>query len=202
MKSLITEEVELKDYIEIYGDMRKHGSIASILKYPDEMSIERVVTIEGASFKAGNGKIGIIGAGNYTSSTVIPALKKADATIKYIASAGGLNAKILAKKAGAECATSDYYEILNDNEVGMVIITTRHNLHAKIVLETLRSGKSVFVEKPLCLNKEELAEIKEVYENAPKGVTLTVGFNRRFSPFAIKFTSDIYFTLIIQRNML
>ena len=68
----------------------------------------------------------------------------------------------------------------------MVIVTTRHNLHAKMVLEALRAGKSVFVEKPLCLNKAELIEIKEAYEAAPEGVTLTVGFNRRFSPFAMK----------------
>ena len=186
VKSLITEEVELKDYLNIYGDMRKRGSIASILKFPEESNIERVVSIDGATFKAGNGKIGIIGAGNYTSSTVIPALKKAKASIKYIASAGGLNAKVLAKKVGAECATSDYHEILNDKEVDMVIITTRHNLHAKMVLEALRAGKSVFVEKPLCLNNEELEEIKEAYVAAPEGVTLTVGFNRRFSPFATK----------------
>lgn len=186
VRSLITEEVELKDYLEIYGDMRKRGSIASILKFPEESKIERVVSIDGAAFKAGNGKIGIIGAGNFTSSTVIPALNKAKAKIKYIASAGGLNAKVMAKKVGAECATSDYHEILNDKEVDMVIITTRHNLHARMVVEALRAGKSVFVEKPLCLNKEELEEIKAAYIEAPENVTLTVGFNRRFSPFATK----------------
>lgn len=186
VKSLITEEVELQDYLDIYGDMRKRGSIASILKFPEESKIERVIPIEGSRFKPGNGKIGIIGAGNYTSSTVIPALKAAKANIKYIASAGGLNAKVLAKKVGAECATSDYHEILNDNEVDMVIVTTRHNMHARMVIEALRAGKSVFVEKPLCLNKSELEEIKEAYKSAPDGVTLTVGFNRRFSPFATK----------------
>ena len=186
VKSLITEEVELQDYLDIYGDMRKRGSIASILKFPEESKIERVIPIEGSRFKPGNGKIGIIGAGNYTSSTVIPALKAAKANIKYIASAGGLNAKVLAKKVGAECATSDYHEILNDNEVDMVIVTTRHNMHARMAIEALRAGKSVFVEKPLCLNKSELEEIKEAYKSVPDGVTLTVGFNRRFSPFATK----------------
>ena len=186
VKSLITEVVELKDYLEIYGDMRKRGSIASIIKYPEDASMERVVAIDGANFKAGGGKIGIIGAGNYTSAMVIPSLKKAGATVKYIASAGGLNAKILAKKVGAECATSDYKEILNDKEVDTVIITTRHNLHAKMVLEALEAGKSVFVEKPLCLNKEELAAISEAYKSREGKSTLTVGFNRRFSPLAIK----------------
>lgn len=151
---LITEEVELKDYLQIYGDMRKRGSIASIIKFPADARIDRVVEIEGNRFEATSGKIGIIGAGNYTSSTVVPCLKKAGAHVKYIASAGGLTAKVLAKKMGAENATSDYKEILGDNEVSLAIITTRHNMHARMVLETLNAGKSVFVEKPLCLNEE------------------------------------------------
>ena len=183
---LITEEVELKDYLQIYGDMRKRGSIASIIKFPADARIDRVVAIEGNRFEATSGKIGIIGAGNYTSSTVVPCLKKAGAHVKYIASAGGLTAKVLAKKMGAENATSDYKEILGDNEVSLAIITTRHNMHARMVLETLNAGKSVFVEKPLCLNEEELNEIVAAYKAAPKGTTLTVGFNRRFSPFAVK----------------
>lgn len=69
---------------------------------------------------------------------------------------------------------------------GCVIITTRHNLHAPMVIETLKAGKSVFVEKPLCLNPIELKDIVAAYQSAPDGTTLTVGFNRRFSPFAEK----------------
>ena len=190
VRQLITEEVELKDYLQIYGDMRKRGSIASIIRFPESgqgsrgENIETVVRcFEG---KPGKGKIGIIGAGNYTSSTVVPCLKKCDARVKYVASAGGLNAKIVAKKMGAENATSDYTEIMKDPEVSLAIITTRHNLHAKMVLETLHAGKNAFVEKPLCLNEEELEQIVDAYKAAPQGTTLTVGFNRRFSPFAVK----------------
>lgn len=186
VKSLITELVELENYEEIYGDMRKRGSIASILKYPETTNETSVVAIEGKTMIPSKGKIGIIGAGNYTSSTVVPCLTKAGARIKYIASAGGLNAKVLAKKAGAEMATSDYQEILKDQEVDMVIVTTRHNLHAKMVLESLQAGKSVFVEKPLCLNFDELKQIENAYQQTSENVTLTVGFNRRFSPFAQK----------------
>ncbi len=186
VKTLITENVELKDYLEIYGDMRKRGSIASIIRYPDEERMQRVIAIDGNRFEATSGKIGIIGAGNYTSSTVVPCLKKAGAMVKYVASAGGLTAKMVAKRIGAENATSDYNEILRDPEVSLVIITTRHNMHARMVLEALKAGKSVFVEKPLCLNDVELDEIAAAYNAAPNGVTLTVGFNRRFSPYAVK----------------
>ena len=183
---LVSEVVDLPDYMQIYGDMRKKGSIASILKFPEDTKEERVVAIEGNRFEATSGKIGIIGAGNYTSSTVTPNLKKASAIVKYVASAGGLTAKVVAKKMGAECATSDYHEILNDPEVSLTIITTRHNMHAGMVIEALKAGKSVFVEKPLCLKQEELDEITEAYKAAPKGTTLTVGFNRRFAPLAVK----------------
>lgn len=186
VNSLISEIVDLQDYMQIYGDMRKRGNIASILKFPEEESTDKVVKIADNIFQSGNGKIGIIGAGNYTSSTVVPNLKKAGAKVKYVASAGGLTAKVVAKKVGAECATSDYHEILNDPEVSTVIITTRHNLHASMVLETLNAGKSVMVEKPLCLNEDDLSHIENAYMAAPKGTTLTVGFNRRFAPLAVK----------------
>lgn len=191
VKQLITENVELENYNEIYGDMRKKGSIASIIRYPEEVAQNRVVAIEEVHAASGGGKMGIIGAGNYTGATVVPCLNKCGAKVKYIASAGGLSAKTMAKKSGAEFATSDYTEILKDPEVNMVLITTRHNLHAKMVKETLEAGKSVFVEKPLCLHPEELEEITEAYKKAGNGVTLTVGYNRRFSPFAVKLKSMI-----------
>ena len=187
VKSLITEEVDLKDYEKIYGDMRKHGSIASILKYPVDAKRNTIVEVASADFSATKGQIGIIGAGNFTSATMLPALTKAGAHIRYIASAQGLSAKVLAQKAGAMKATSDYKEILKDEAVDLVMITTRHNLHASMVLDALRAKKHVFVEKPLCLNQTELNEITETYREAQKnGVTLTVGYNRRFSPFAVK----------------
>lgn len=186
---LITERVGLEDYLQIYGDMRKRGSIASIIRFPDEEKIERVVPIEGNDFGKSGGKIGIVGAGNYTSATIVPCLKKCGAKVKYVSSAGGLTSKVVAKKVGAENATSDSSVIFSDPEVGMVIVATRHNLHSRMVLDALRAGKSVFVEKPLCLNAEELDSIVEAYKAAPSGTTLTVGFNRRFSPFAVKMKS-------------
>lgn len=187
VKSLITEEVDLNDYEKIYGDMRKHGSIASILKYPVDAKQNTVVDVTSAKFSATKGQIGIIGAGNFTSATMLPALMKTGAHIRYIASAQGLSAKVLARKAGAMKATSDYKEILKDEAVDLVMITTRHNLHAPMLLDALQAGKHVFVEKPLCLNQLELNEITETYKEVQKkGITLTVGYNRRFSPFAVK----------------
>ena len=159
VKPLITERVKLENYKEIYGDMRKQGSIASILEFPENSIQDSKVKVSEKSYKASEGVFGIIGAGNFTSSTIIPGMKAANANLKYIASAGGLSAKTLAKKGEVAYASSDYKEILEDDEVDMVMITTRHNLHASMANEALKAGKHVFVEKPLCLNLEELEEV-------------------------------------------
>jgi predicted dehydrogenase/threonine dehydrogenase-like Zn-dependent dehydrogenase len=182
---LISEIVPLHEYDRIYGDMKKKGIIASILKYPEQTTIETKVKVATAGFTASNGRLGIIGAGNFTTATMLPALQKANATIKYIASAQGLSAKMAAKKAHAEYAVSDYEKILDDPEVDLVLITTRHNSHAKIVSDCLSAGKNVFVEKPLCLTKDELNEIVHLYTQK-QNLNLTVGFNRRFSPFSVR----------------
>ena len=181
---LITERVKLEDYQQIYGDMRKKDSIASILEYSDNVDSSKSIVIENSKYVADNSSIGIIGAGNFASAALVPGLKKAKASIKYIADIQGLSAKILAKKANAQIATSDYKELLKDEELGTVIITTRHDLHAKMVIESLVAGKNVMVEKPLCLNQSELDEIIIAVNKSQRMVT--VGFNRRFAPLVQK----------------
>ena len=186
VKPLITERVSFEDYGLIYNDMRKTGAIASILVYPENASKSNTVHFSNESYIGKKGVYGIIGAGNFTSSTIIPAMKAAKTNLKYIASAGGLSSKIVAKKGNISKATSDYQEILKDQEVDTVMITTRHNLHAKIVMESLQAGKNVFVEKPLCLNEEELMNIIEVKNSINPSPMVIVGFNRRFAPLATK----------------
>ncbi len=127
------------------------------------------------------GMIGIIGAGNFTKMTLLPSLEGAN--LKYIASAAGVNGNALAKKFKIPLSTTDYRQILNDPETDLVMITTRHHLHAGMALEALNSGKHVFVEKPLALYDKELDDIERHFLEHPDAPTLTVGFNRRFSPF-------------------
>jgi len=91
-----------------------------------------------------------------------------------------LQAKIFAKKYDIQNCTSEYHEILNDKDINLVLIITRHNLHAGMVIESLKVGKHVYVEKPLALNEKELEQIIKIYETS--GKSLTVGYNRRFSP--------------------
>ena len=184
VKSLITEKIPLKDYLKIYGNILNSNSIASILEYTSDKNQSRIIQISDKSFERNNGVIGVIGAGNFTSSTILPNLMKCGADIKYIASSGGLSSTIMAKKYNIANSTSDYHEILKDEDIDLVLVTTKHNMHAKIIIESINSEKNVFVEKPLAINQNELDEIIEAYN--VNNVNITVGFNRRFAPLAKK----------------
>jgi predicted dehydrogenase/threonine dehydrogenase-like Zn-dependent dehydrogenase len=189
---LITERVALKDYLTIYNHLGK-GSIASILEYtPEQVQEARSIEVVFKNWQTGGkGVIGIIGAGNFTKMTVMPALKNSGAQYKYISSAGGLTATSLAKKYGIAQATTDYRLILEDKDVDLVLVTTRHDLHAKMVTEILQSSKHVFVEKPLAIDREGLTAIIDTYHTLKNGATVNVGFNRRFSTYAQKAKSLI-----------
>jgi predicted dehydrogenase/threonine dehydrogenase-like Zn-dependent dehydrogenase len=179
VQSLITERVALDNYNDIYARISNRDSIASILEYPDESNASNTVSVSEGSFAPGKGGIGIIGAGNFTSMTMLPALAEVKAPIYSIASAAGVTGTALAKKYKIGKSTTDYKSILADAAVDLVMITTRHNEHAHMVVESLKAGKHVFVEKPLALNKEDLDAIIQAHDGRK---TLTVGFNRRFSP--------------------
>ncbi|MBO0934956.1 bi-domain-containing oxidoreductase [Fibrella sp. HMF5335] len=188
VKPLITEVVPLADYQQIYGKMGGKstgdvGSIASLLSYPEAVatlsgSVQLREVVAGPSA----GVVGIIGAGNFAGSTLVPALKKAGATLHGIASANGLSGTLLAKKYGIATSTTDYQTLLNDPAVDLCVITTRHNSHARLAIEALQAGKHVFVEKPLAIYDEELADV--IAAQQASGKTVLVGFNRRFSPTA------------------
>tara|TARA_B100002051_G_C16723791_1_gene634067 strand:+ start:21 stop:2141 length:2121 start_codon:yes stop_codon:yes gene_type:complete len=184
VSSLITDRVPLNDYQKIYGDMSNSKSIASILEYSSSNQQKSTIKLVEKSFQTKKGVVGIIGAGNFTSSTILPNLKKISADIKYIASSGGLSSTIMAKKYSIANSTSDYHQILNDDDIDLVFITTQHHMHAKMAIEAITAGKSVFVEKPLAMNQKELNQIIESYNI--NNVNITVGFNRRFAPLAKK----------------
>lgn len=182
---MITEVIPLNDYLKIYGEIGSSKSIASILKYEEsEGTPKTTIQLKEVSYTGQKGVIGIIGAGNFTKMTMLPALKGSGANYKYIASKGGITGTAMAQKHRFSHSTTNVEDVLQDNEVDLVLITTRHNLHANMTVKCLEAGKHVFVEKPLALNKEELDKVITAQQKS--GKTVMVGFNRRFSPHAEK----------------
>ncbi|MFQ5410888.1 MAG: bi-domain-containing oxidoreductase [Phycisphaerae bacterium] len=129
--------------------------------------------------------IGVIGAGNFTKLMLMPALAKTGAVLRTVASRGGVSGTHVGRKFGFEQTTTDYRSVLSDERINTIMITTRHDSHARMVVEALEAGKHVFVEKPLALDGDQLEQVREAYEKA-EGLQLMVGFNRRFSPHSVR----------------
>lgn len=125
--------------------------------------------------------VGLIGAGAFASTVLVPAFKEAgfDRFVS-VASASGLSARRLAERAGFEKAVSGADGVIDDPDVDVVVIATPHDTHAALAARALRAGKHVFCEKPLALTMDELDDVEAAWRES--GKVLFVGFNRRWSP--------------------
>ena len=126
--------------------------------------------------------VGFIGAGSFAQSYLIPHVKAAGGSLQTVVTSKGITANSVAQKFGFNQSSSDSKDVLLNAGINTVFIATPHNTHAFFVLEALKAGKHVFVEKPLAMQEAELEEIHEFLRN--NGGQVMVGFNRRFSPVA------------------
>ena len=188
VSSQITDRLPFLDAEKAYEKISDDPSaLGVILEYPE--AVEHICTVpirKTESKPASKCVVAMIGAGNFSKMTMGPALAKTAATLKYVsARTDCAAASHIAEKYVFENATTDLEGIWEDQDVNTVFIVTGHNSHAALVCRALEAGKHVFVEKPLCLNVEELKEIVEVQSaicNPQSAMSvLMVGFNRRFS---------------------
>jgi predicted dehydrogenase len=137
--------------------------------------------------------LGVLGAGNFAISTLLPALKAIpEASFIGVCNATGPHSRSVAEKFGFSYCSNSESELLCDPKVNAVLIATRHHLHARQTLAALDHGKAVFCEKPLCLTEEELVMIVRAASRTdplPSPPLLMVGFNRRFAPMAVQMKS-------------
>ena len=139
--------------------------------------------------------IAVFGAGNYAGRQLIPALAKAGAQLHTLVAPSGVNPSMWAGAFDSNKPAQDIEATLADPTINTVVIATRHDSHASLVQKALASGKHVFVEKPLCLNRAELQAIQSVYAShqatASASPLLMVGFNRRFAPLLIDLKQEL-----------
>ncbi|MBA7510557.1 Inositol 2-dehydrogenase/D-chiro-inositol 3-dehydrogenase [subsurface metagenome] len=184
VKDLIEEVYQVEEAPKAFESLRcvDNKPLVVLLEYNrDSLLKERIVK---TSYKIRQDKInvGVIGAGSFTREVHLPNFEKLN--IYAICCKSGNNAKIFAKQFDAVYATTDYTEILKDKNIDMVLISTRHNLHEKIAIDAANARKAIFLEKPMALNVKELSKLIDTLEKTK--VPFTVGFKRRFSPFALK----------------
>ncbi|TDI93722.1 MAG: oxidoreductase [Caldithrix sp.] len=189
-QKLISKSLPFAQAVEGYEMLEGDRSIMSILfEYSgQDLNGRHAAKVEFQNRPAGSqeDKLGVsfLGAGKFAETMLLPHLKaNPEVQLKGVISGTGVTAGKAAKKFGFEGVVADAEEIFKNQNTNAIFIVTRHDLHAPNVVRGLESGKNVFVEKPLALTYDELAQIVKIFDAAEGG--LMVGYNRRFSPHAL-----------------
>lgn len=186
LEPLISHRFPLEKAVAAYAVLSDdRTALGILLEYPEmaaaELSRQTVQLNPSVSMKPQTQSpvVGFIGSGNYASRVLIPAFKDAGAVLHSVASSGGVSGLHAGKKFGFAETTTDTESLVKGSTTNTLVITTRHNSHARLTCDALQAGKHVFVEKPLCMTLEELEKTQDVYTG---DCQLMIGFNRRFAP--------------------
>jgi polar amino acid transport system substrate-binding protein len=195
IEPLITHEYSLEDAPAAYDMIisKKEPFAGIVIQYNDGDDIAKRVELKSTSYTPEDVNAGFIGAGSFAQGSLLPNMKGLCNFIG-VATGRGNTSKYVGNKYEFNYCASSGDDIIHDNTINTVFITTRHNLHADYVLKAIENNKHVFVEKPLAMNEDELLKILSSYNNASEGgysKHLMVGFNRRFAP-ATKFVKELF----------
>ena len=150
-----------------------------VLKYDVEKKIESKVVLN-QTIKASKVNIGLIGAGSFAQNILLPRIAATESSFIGLTTGKSNNAINISHKYNFNYCTNEVNDLFNDKSINTIFITTRHDSHFEYVKKGIENRKNVFVEKPLCLNEEELNIIKNDIEKYNGNIM--VGFNRRFAP--------------------
>ena len=195
--SMVSHRFDFRDALKAYdiltqersalGILMNYGSVSEVLR-------QRTITLaEPGSYLPSEPLLGVLGAGNYSSRVLIPAFQKTGAKLGVVVTSGGVSGAHFGKKMGFTLVSTDDAEIFDNPAINTLVIATRHDSHANFVIKAIETGKHVFVEKPLALNKKEIEGIQKAWNQrvtaGDKMPILMVAFNRRFSPLIAKMKS-------------
>jgi predicted dehydrogenase/threonine dehydrogenase-like Zn-dependent dehydrogenase len=188
VNKLITHRFAIEEAERAYqliSGIQEQPYLGVVLGYDPETDVVRRVQLSAKSSARKSGQsitLGVIGAGGYVPTMLLPHFKTAGLNFRAIATASGISAHDVGKRFGFAYAVSSADDVIDDPEVNLVVVGTRHDLHADLARRALEKNKHVFVEKPLALNDHELDQVLDAAANSQG--QLMVGFNRRFSPLA------------------
>jgi len=184
-KELLTHSFEYDNAMSAYDllEGKIHEKyLGIILKYSGSLNLSdhKIVKRNSKAIESDKLNVGLIGAGNFTKSVILPNIEKIEGyELVGVCTATGVSAEGTGKKYDFKYITTDTNEIFSNSEINSVFITTQHNTHATLVLEAIKFKKHCFVEKPLAIYEDELESIADAYDGES---IIQVGFNRRFSP--------------------
>ena len=197
LSDLITHEIDFenveKAYEMISTNKNKENYIGILLKYSknDKKWLNRVNYIQQKSIvKSEKISIGLIGAGNFAKNTLLPMMKETGVYhFRGLSSTGGVGSAQAQSVFNFDYTTNDYKELIQDQSIDLIVISTQHNTHARFIIEALTADKHVYCEKPMGISLEDLKGIETAYRNS-KG-ELFIGLNRRHAPLIKKIKKDL-----------
>jgi hypothetical protein len=203
VQPLISHRFAIADAVSAYDLLANQNPLGVVLRYPAPAPGEaepaaRQVMLTGGSAVAVSSStpgISVIGAGSYAAQVLLPALKATPAVLRVLVSAGGVSGVHAGKKHGFASTATEAARALEDPQTSAVVIATRHDSHAQYVVRAIEQRKHVFVEKPLAINREQLATIMTAWQAARQDgfepIVMT-GFNRRFAPHVLRMKSNCW----------
>jgi predicted dehydrogenase len=205
VRPLVSHRFPIERAGEAYDLITARGAepfLGVLLTYPQQGEspiVRRLDAVSAARRGEAGVRLGALGAGSFAGGVLFPALKRLPGIeLMGVAAASGQKAEHAARRFGFRFAATDETEILHHAEINAVAVLTRHHLHAGQTIAALRAGKHVLCEKPLALNREELAQVVAAQQES--GRLLCVGFNRRFAPMAVQLRqafSDVHEPLMM-----
>lgn len=202
LEAITTRRVPFGQVLEVYQGLLQGqaGDIGVVIEYAQEPGAHASVILSevkpeprparssshaaAARLQSPVPHLDVIGAGNFARTMLLPHVQGRLA-LGTVVNNTSLSAHHVKTKFGFQKAATEPQELWAPSQgAGAVLIATRHHLHAGLVRSALEAGRHVFVEKPLCLTREELAAIDAAV--AASAGSVMVGFNRRFAPAAVE----------------
>ena len=134
-------------------------------------------------------RVGVIGAGLIAQVMHLHYLRELSDLfeISAICDVASDNAAASAARYGVSRTTTDWRELLREPIDAVFVLTG--GSHAPMAIEAARAGIHVLVEKPMCFSTSEAAAMVEAADHA--GVTLMVGYNKRYDPAYLRFRDEV-----------
>ena len=198
VEALIDRIAPVTAAAEVYRELVEASPrpMGVLLQYPDagEDAAQSVIRLRGhRKIQSGLANYVLVGVGAYGTSMLVPLMEQHRDCffLRGVVSQDPVRGGNYARANNLEILASELAPVLDDPSIDLLVIASRHHLHADQVCRALLAGKHVFVEKPLAITWDDLDRVVRTYNGLEQRPLLMVGFNRRFSPAIRQLRSEL-----------
>ncbi len=190
IKPLISHALSINSVKEAYSMVQKKDVLGVLLNFLPKSDIVPAVAIpSGKGYipaKKHGLHVGIIGAGQYTHNTLMPALSKIKGLqIETAVDKNIVKSLNIAHVYGAKKTTIHEQELFDNDLINVVFMSSLDRAHCQKAIDAMEKGKAVFLEKPMAIDQSQLMLLSNYLQQNPLA-QFCVDYNRSFAPFVKK----------------